>query len=119
MGITDFFSDILASVGFQEARAEAPAEEEDNKEEGGDESGGEKSEEAVAEEGGEDAGGEKEEEEGGADAEEEEEEEEEDDEPVDPKQSLEAGQSHPPPDHRSAQLWPVQKKSTQYSLRRG
>jgi hypothetical protein len=92
MGITDFFSDLMASVGFQEAHAEAPAEDEDNKDEGGDE---EKSKEG-GEEGEEDAGGEDEgaEKEGGA--EEQEEEEEEDDEPVDPKPRIEEGQSTPP-----------------------
>ena len=91
MGITDFFSDLMASVGFQEAHAEAPAEEEeDNKDGGGDESGEEKSEEG--------GGGEEKEEEGGdeggeeEEAEAEEEEEEDDDEPVDLKPKIEAGQ---------------------------
>ncbi|ERF76797.1 hypothetical protein EPUS_08982 [Endocarpon pusillum Z07020] len=94
MGITDFFSDLMATVGFHEAHAEAPAEEdEDNKDGGGDEDREEKSVEGdgggeKAEEGG-DEGGEKEEEEG-EEAEAEEEEEEEDDEPVDPKPKMEA-----------------------------
>ncbi|KAF7507449.1 hypothetical protein GJ744_010380 [Endocarpon pusillum] len=94
MGITDFFSDLMASVSFQEAHAEAPAEEEEEhtKDGGGDEGEEEKSEEGDGgeekEEQGGDAGGEEGEEE--AEAEEEEEEEEEDDEPVDPKPKMEA-----------------------------
>lgn len=96
MGITDFFSDLMASVGLQDAYAEAPAaEEEDNKDGGGDEGEEEKSEEGdgAEEQKGEggDEGSEEEEEEEEAEAEEEEEEEE-DDEPVDPKPKLEAGQ---------------------------
>jgi hypothetical protein len=83
MGITDFFSDLMASVGLQEAHAEAPAGDEQNKDEGGDEGGEEKEEDG----GEEDAGGD----EGGEEAEEEEEEE--DDEPVDLKPKLEAGMS--------------------------
>jgi ubiquinol-cytochrome c reductase subunit 6 len=86
MGITDFFTDLMASVSFQEAHAEAPAEE--PKDEGGDGGEEEKSDESDGEKG--DEGGEDEaEEEAGAEAEEEEE----DDEPVDIKPKLEAGQS--------------------------
>jgi ubiquinol-cytochrome c reductase subunit 6 len=92
MGITDFFTDLMASVSFPEAHAEAPAEEED-KAEGGDGGEEDKSEgsDGEKEEEGSEAEGEEE-----ASAEAEEEAEEEDDEPVDIKPKLEAGQSiHP------------------------
>ena len=95
MGITDFWSDLVAAAGLQEAHAEAPAEEQD-KDGGAIEGGAEKSEDADAggkEGDGGDESGEEEGDAGGAAKEDEEEEEEEDDEPVDPKPKLEAGQS--------------------------
>ena len=87
MGITDFFSDIYASMGFQEVHADAPKDDDDDSKEGGDddkgegedkEEGGEDKEEGGDEEGGEEGG--------------EEEEEEEEEEPVDPKTQLEEGE---------------------------
>lgn len=85
MGLTDFFSDLMANVGFQEAYAEAPAKEEENQD-GGDEGGEEEKSEGGEEEesGGDEVG----EDEDGA----EEEEEEEEEEPEDPKPKIEAGQ---------------------------
>jgi hypothetical protein len=96
MGITDLFSDLIASVTFQEAHAEAPApaHDEESRGEGADE--GEDDEASGSVEGGDDDAAEESrggEEEGAAEEEEAEEEEEEDDEPVDLKPKLEEGQS--------------------------
>ena len=95
MGITDFFSDIYASMGFQEVHADAPKDDkddDDSNEEGGDDKG-----EGEDKEGGDEGGDDKEEggdEEGGGEEEGgEEEEEEEEEEPVDPKTKLEEGES--------------------------
>jgi len=91
MGITDFFSDLYSSMGFQEVHADAPKDDDDSKDdEGADDDKGDEKEEGGEdkEEGGDEEGGE----EGGDDAEEggeEEEEEEEEEEPVDPKTKLE------------------------------
>jgi len=75
MGITDFLNDMLSSISFTEAHAEAPAEDDENKDEGSED----KKDDGEEEEGGDD---------------EEEEEEEEEEEPVDPKPQLEEECAH-------------------------
>ena len=82
MPFTDIFSDLLSSLSFAEAHAEAPPAEEDSEDQGEEES---KDDEGEKEEGGNEEGGD---DEGGEDEEEEEEEEE---EPVDIKPQLEEG----------------------------
>ena len=93
MPFVDIFSDILSSLSFSEAYAEAPPAEgdsEDKSDEGGEEE--EKGEEGEKEEGSNDDGGDDGEDEDGGDDEEEEEEEEEE-EPEDIKPKLEEGTS--------------------------
>ncbi|KAJ6004522.1 hypothetical protein N7499_000591 [Penicillium canescens] len=95
MGLSDFFSEVVSSLGFAEAQAEAPAQEPEttqdessDKTEASESTESESAEETPAEESSEEAP-EEEEPEAEAEEEEEEEEEEEDEEPEDVKPKLE------------------------------
>jgi TATA-binding protein-associated factor Taf7 len=98
MGLSDFFSEVVSSLGFAEAQAEAPAQEPEttqdessDKTEASESTESESAEETPAEESSEEAP-EEEEPEAEAEEEEEEEEEEEDEEPEDIKPKLEEGE---------------------------